>query len=50
VGHKPIRKFNFGLEPSLRGLYQECNEITIYLEIYTQATLPGYRMKERKNK
>lgn len=47
---KAAGDFNYGLEPSLRGLYQECNEIKINLEIYTRATLPGYRMKERKNK
>jgi hypothetical protein len=47
---KEADDFDYSVEPSLRGLYQECNEIKINLEIYTRATLPGYRMEERKSK
>jgi hypothetical protein len=36
-----------GMEPVLRGLYQECDKININIEIYTQAALPDYKMKER---
>lgn len=47
---KGSEDFNYGIEPSLRGLYRECSEINVSLEIYTRATLPGYRMEERKSK
>src|SRR5450631_983484 len=47
---KKSNEFNFGFEPSLRGLYQECNGIKINLEIYTRAPLPGYRMIEENSK
>lgn len=47
---KGSEDFNYGIEPSLRGLYRECDGIKIYLEIYTRATLPGYGMEERKSK
>lgn len=46
---KQSDNFNYGVEPSLRGVYQECRGINISLEIYTRATLPGYKMEERKN-
>jgi hypothetical protein len=44
---KDTSDFDYGMEPSLRGSYQECNGIKISLEIYTRATLPGYKMKEQ---
>jgi hypothetical protein len=37
--------FNYGMEPTLRGVYQECDKININLEIYTRGTLPGYKME-----
>jgi hypothetical protein len=46
---KQSDNFDYGAEPSLRGSYQECTGINISLEIYTRGTLPGYKMKERKN-
>jgi hypothetical protein len=49
-GKKETGDFDYGVEPSLRGSYQECNGIKISLEIYTRATLPGYKMEELKSK
>lgn len=42
---KDTINFDYGIEPSLRGSYQECNGIKISLEIYTRAPLPGYKME-----
>lgn len=47
---KVTKDFDYGVEPSLRGLYQQCNGIKISLEIYTRASLPGYKMEELKSK
>jgi hypothetical protein len=47
---KDTSDFDYGVEPSLRGSYQECNGIKISLEIYTRAPLPGYKMEELKTK
>jgi hypothetical protein len=47
---KDTGDFDYGIEPSLRGSYQECNGIKISLEIYTRASLPGYKMEELKTK
>lgn len=47
---KDTDDFDYGIEPSLRGSYQECNGIKISLEVYTRAPLPGYKMKELKAK
>ena len=44
-GKKDTDDFDYGVEPSLKGSYQECNGIKISLEIYTRATLPGYKME-----
>ena len=47
---KDADDFDYGVEPSLSGSYQECNGIKISLEIYTRATLPGYKIEEPKSK
>jgi hypothetical protein len=49
-GTKDSEYIDYGFEPILSGLYQECTELKIYLEIYTRATLPGYKMNEQINK
>ena len=45
----PSDEVEFGSEPSLRGLYQECSGIEINLEVYTRAKLLGFKMEERGN-
>jgi hypothetical protein len=47
---KGSENFNYGIEPSLRGLYPECYGVNISLEVYTPAALRGYKMEERKSK
>jgi hypothetical protein len=50
VKRKNSDDFDYGKEPSLRGSYQECSGIRISLEVYTRATIPGYRMEKPKRK
>ena len=45
IKRKNSDDFDYGMEPSLRGSYNECSGIKISLEVYTRAIIPGYKME-----